>query len=220
MILKTRELFDLNHSIAGPMLKRFEYPHTALPQIGDMIAELSLHLDNSFKEISRGVFAADDAEIWGNVMISGPAIIGHKAEIRPGAFIRGNVIIGDGAVIGNSTEIKNSIIFEKAQLPHYNYVGDSIIGYRAHMGAGSIASNLRLDKKAIVLKSNDERLNSGLRKIGVFLGDNAEIGCGTILCPGCIIGRGAMVLPLVSVIGTVPEGTVYDGHSFTKRQQP
>lgn len=215
MILKTKELFDISRTIAAPLLQDCEYPHEALPEIGRFIKEeIAPHLDESYKEIGECVFVADDAKIWDNVTIVGPTVIGHGAEIRPGAFIRGNAIIGDGAVIGNSTEIKNAIVFDGAQLPHYNYVGDSIIGYKAHMGAGAIASNLRLDKKEIVLKSQDEEMNSGLKKIGVFLGDHAEVGCGSVLCPGSIVGRGAMVYPLVSVRGSVPENTVYDGKSF------
>ena len=218
MILKTKELFDLTYTIAAPLLDECEYPHQALPKIGDFIKKCMATLDRSYKEISEGVFVADDAKIWDGATIIGPTIIGHKAEIRPGAFIRGNAIIGDGAVVGNSTEIKNAIVFDGAQLPHYNYVGDSIIGYHAHMGAGSIASNLRLDKKEITLKSEDEQMDSGLRKIGVFLGDYAEVGCGSVLCPGSTVGREAMVYPLVSVRGTVPAHMIYDGKSFKKRR--
>lgn len=217
MILKTEELFDLNHSIARPLLEKCEYPHEALPKIKEFILNIIPTLDESFKEISEGVFVADDATIWNNATIVGPTIIGHNAEIRPGAFIRGSVIVGDGAVIGNSTELKNAIVFDGAQLPHYNYVGDSIIGYKAHMGAGAIASNLRLDKKEIILKSEDEKIDSGLKKIGVFLGDRAECGCGSVLCPGSIIGRDALVYPLVSVRGSVPADTIYDGKSFKTR---
>ena len=217
MILKTKELFDLNHTLAVSLLSECEYPHEALSKIKDSILSLIPTLDDSFKEISEGVFVADDAKIWDNVTIVGPTIIGHKAEIRPGAFIRGNAIIGDGAVIGNSTEIKNAIVFDDAQLPHYNYVGDSIIGYKAHMGAGAIASNLRLDKKEITLKSEGEDMDSGLRKIGVFLGDHAEVGCGSVLCPGSIVGRATLVYPLSMVRGSIPERTIYDGKSFKER---
>ena len=218
MILKTHELFDISHTIAEDLLSKCEYPHEALSKIGEFIKEYSSSLDESFKEISNGVFVADDAKIWEGVTIVGPTIIGHKAEIRPGAFIRGNVIVGNGAVIGNSTELKNSIVFDEAQLPHYNYVGDSIIGYKSHMGAGAIASNLRLDKKEITLKSGDENMDSGLRKIGVFLGDNAEVGCGSVLCPGSIVGREALVYPLSMVRGSIPERTIYDGKSFKERR--
>ena len=218
MILKTNELFDLSHSIAAPLLSECEYPHQALPKITAFIKECFAKLDSSYEEISEGVFVASDAKIWDGATIVGPTIIGHRAEIRPGAFIRGSVIIGDGAVIGNSTEVKNSIVFDGAQLPHYNYVGDSIIGYKAHMGAGAIASNLKLDKKEIVLRGDDEQMNSGLKKIGVLLGDHAEVGCGSVLCPGSIVGREALVYPLSMVRGTVPAKTIFDGKIFKERE--
>lgn len=219
MILKTKELFDLSHTMAEALLCGCEYPHEALPRIGDYIKDrLIPSLDGSYREIGEGVFAAEDAKIWEGVTIVGPTVIGHRAEIRPGAFIRGNAIIGDGAVIGNSTEVKNAIVFDEAQLPHYNYVGDSIIGYKAHLGAGAIASNLRLDKKEILLRDADESMSSGLRKIGVFLGDHAEVGCGSVLCPGSIVGREAMVYPLSCVRGTVPSHTIYDGKSIKERR--
>ncbi len=217
MILKTKELFDLSHTAAKELLEGCEYPHQALPKIEGFIKEYSAKLDESYKEISEGVFVADDAKIWDGATIVGPAIIGHGAEVRPGAFIRGNAVIGDGAVIGNSTEIKNAIVFDEAQLPHYNYVGDSIIGYRAHMGAGAVASNFRLDKKEITLRDGEEEMESGLCKIGVFLGDNAEVGCGSVLCPGSIVGRWAMVYPLARVRGSIPEQTIYDGQKIKDR---
>ncbi len=219
MILKTQELFDLEHTVAKDLLESCEYPHQALPKIGEFIKEeLIPRLDGSYKEIAEGVFAAEDAKIWDGVTIVGPTVIGHGAEIRPGAFIRGNAIIGDGAVIGNSTEVKNAIVFDGAQLPHYNYVGDSIIGYKAHMGAGAIASNLRLDKKEIVLKGEGDSMASGLTKIGVFLGDCAEVGCGSVLCPGSIVGRGAMVYPLSAVRGSVPADMIFDGESLRAKE--
>ena len=212
-IPKTTELFDIAHSIAEPLLNECEYPHEVLPKIGGFIKEISLTLDASYKEISEGVFVADDAKIWDGTTICAPAIIGHKTEVRPGAFIRGNVIVGDGAVIGNSTELKNSIIFDGAQLPHYNYVGDSIIGYKAHMGAGAIASNLRLDRQEIYIEGN----NTGLKKIGVFLGDRAEVGCGCVVCPGTVIGHDAAIYPLLSVKGCIPANSVYNGTTIKEK---
>ena len=152
MILRTKDLFDTSHSIAKFLLEECEYPHLVLPKINEFILAVIPTLDNSYKKLSDGVYVAEDAKIWDGTTIVGPTIIGHKAEVRPGAFIRGNVIVGNSAVIGNSTELKNAIVFDDAQLPHYNYVGDSIIGYHAHMGAAAIASNLRLDKKKIILK--------------------------------------------------------------------
>lgn len=221
MILKTKELFDLSRTAAKSLLEKCEYPHQALPMIKEFIKdELIPSLDSSYREICEGVFVADDAKIWDGATIVGPTVIGHSAEIRPGAFIRGNVIVGDGAVIGNSTEVKNAIVFDGAQLPHYNYVGDSIIGYKGHLGAGAIASNLKLDKKEIVLKSEGEEMSSGLRKIGVFLGDHAEVGCGSVLCPGSIIGPNALVYPLSTVRGTIPQNTIYDGKELKERKMP
>ena len=204
-IPRTRELFDLNHTIAKNLLKKCEYPHQALSHIKSYIKDYTSLLDNSYKEIEENVFVAEDTFIWREATIQGPTIIGHNVEVRPGAFIRGNVIIGDNAVIGNSTEIKNSIIFNEAQLPHYNYIGDSIIGYKAHMGAGAIASNLRLDRKNIKIGETE----TGLRKIGVFLGDYAEVGCGAVLCPGTIVGKYAVIYPLSTARGVILNGEIY-----------
>ena len=161
--------------------------------------------------IAPDVWAAKDAKISDKATIIGPAIIGHNTEIRPGAYIRGSVIIGDDAIIGNSTEIKNSIIFDEAQLPHYNYVGDSIIGYRAHMGAGSIISNVRLDHNNVSVKANGEKIDTGLRKMGVLLGDRAEIGCNSVICPGSIIGRDSIIYPLSRISGIIPQSHYFYG---------
>jgi len=206
---KTKDLFDTRHTIAENLLNQYEYPHEVLVFIKEFIKDYSTTLDDSYEERNEGVFIAKNATVWPGAIIVGPAIIGHYAEIRPGAFVRGSVIVGDGAIIGNSTEVKNSIIFDNATLPHYNYVGDSIIGFKAHMGAGAIASNLRLDKREIVLGIGKERVQTKLRKIGAFLGDCAEVGCGSILCPGTIIGKGAVVYPLMRVKGVVGENEIY-----------
>ena len=210
-IPKTEDLFDISHSIASAMLGECEYPHIALSRIEEVISQYANKLDRSFKEIRDGVFVANDAKIWDGATLVAPVIIGHKTEVRPGAFIRGNVIIGNGAVIGNSTEIKNSIILDEAQLPHYNYVGDSIVGYRAHMGAGAIASNLRLDKGEVFLFCGEEKIATGRRKVGAFIGDYAEVGCGCVLCPGTLICRESRIYPLISVCGCIPERCVFDG---------
>ena len=180
-----------------------------LPEINSYIKSCFPLLDGSYKEISKDVFVADDAIIWLGATIVGPAIIGSGAEIRPGAFIRGNVIVGNEAVIGNSTEVKNSIVFDKAQLPHYNYVGDSIIGFRAHMGAGAITSNLKSDKTLVTVKVGNERLETGLKKFGAILGDNVEVGCGSVLNPRTVIGQNTNVYPLSSVRGFIPAGRIY-----------
>ncbi len=211
----TKEIFDLSHTLAASLLETCEYPYEAIPRIGDFIKSLFPTLDDSYEEIKEGVFVAKDAKIWENVTIVAPAIIGHRTEVRPGAFIRGKVLVGDDAVIGNSTELKNCIVFDRAQLPHYNYVGDSVIGYMAHMSAGAIASNLRLDKEKIFV----EGVATGLTKFGLCLGDHAEVGCSAVLCPGTIIGKGTLVYPLVMVKGVLPGGKVYDGHTLKDRRK-
>lgn len=202
-----KELFDTANSLVGKMLDECRHPHEAIPKIKDYIREALPLLDQGYREIADGVYASKEAKIWPRVTIIGPAIIGRGAEIRPGAFIRENVIIGDGALVGNSSEVKNSIIFNGAKLPHYNYLGDSIIGYCAHMGAGSIASNLRLDKRSVMIGGVD----TGLRKIGALIGDFAEIGCNTVLCPGTVIGRGATVYPMSRVHGILGEKEIFRG---------
>jgi NDP-sugar pyrophosphorylase family protein len=202
---KTSDIFDTRYSIAEELLNQHQYPHEILPKIKGFIYDYFGMLDSSYKEVGKGVFIADDALIWSGTTIKGPTIIGHGAEIRPGAFIRGSVIVGNRAIIGNSTELKNSIIFDEAQLPHYNYVGDSIIGYKAHMGAGAIASNLRLDRKNIKLG----KIQTNLYKIGVFLGDYSEVGCGSVICPGTIVGKRAVIYPLARVRGIIEEGEIY-----------
>ena len=207
----TEELFDLSHTLAADLLRKCEETHEALTKIKDFCIAISRTLPDSYKEIAEGVFAAEDSEISKSATLIGPAVIGRRTEIRPGAYIRGSVIIGDGAVIGNSTEIKNAIIFDEAQLPHYNYIGDSIVGYRAHLGAGAIISNFRLDRKSIRIKGDGERLDTGLRKMGALIGDGAEIGCNTAICPGSIIGRGCVIYPLSRVIGIIPEKHYFYG---------
>ena len=213
-IPKICDLYDLTHTMAEPMLRDLEYPYEALSKIGNFIKECFATLDDSYEKVAEDVYIAKDAKIWNGATIVGPTIIGHKTEVRPGAFIRGNVLVGDGAVIGNSTELKNAIIFDGAQLPHYNYVGDSIIGYKGHLGAGAIASNLRLDREMI--KINGESI--GIKKMGVCLGDLAEVGCGSVICPGTIIGKESLVYPVVTVKGIIPERKIYDGHVLKDRR--
>ncbi len=210
-IPKPEELFDLSHTIAKDIFDGCEAPFQALTKIKDFCIEVSKKLDDSYTMIAPDVWAAKDAKISDKATVIGPAIIGHNTEVRPGAYIRGSVIIGDGAVIGNSTEIKNAIIFDGAQLPHYNYVGDSIIGYRAHMGAGSIISNFRLDHNSISIKADGEKINTGLRKMGVLLGDRAEIGCNSVICPGSIIGRDSIIYPLSRISGIIPQNHYFYG---------
>ncbi|MBR7100953.1 MAG: UDP-N-acetylglucosamine pyrophosphorylase [Clostridia bacterium] len=205
--VSTRELFDSIPSLLIPLFKDVTYPWEILPKIKDYIKFLISSGLNGYKEIDKGVYVGENTKIDKNVKIIPPAIIGNGVEIRHGAYLRGNVIICDGCVIGNSTEIKNSIIFENAACPHYNYVGDSIVGNYAHMGAGVICSNLKSDKTEICIKGN-EKYNTYLKKMGAILGDRAEIGCGCVLNPGTVIGKYSSVYPLTSIRGVIPERSI------------
>ncbi len=206
-LVKTKELFKCTTSYLEKFFEKYEYPWEMLPQIKNFIQEISESLSGSFKEISQDVFVGENVKIYPNVTIDGPAIIGDGTEIRPGAFLRGNVIVGRNCVIGNSTEMKNCILLDNVQIPHYNYVGDSVLGNYAHMGAGSICSNLKADGKAVIIHGN-ENIHTGLRKIGGIMGDYADVGCGCILNPGTVIGRGTRVYPLTSLRGVIPEGCI------------
>lgn len=202
--LKTENLLNLEETIAKGIFKESKYPWEIIPSIKDYILELERKLDkNIFEEKGENIWIAKSAKVSPTAYINGPVIIDEEAEIRHCAFIRGNAIIGKGAVVGNSTEVKNAIIFNKVQIPHYNYVGDSILGYKAHMGASSILSNVRSDKKNATIKYNGEKIETNLRKMGSILGDEAEIGCGAILNPGTIIARKKIVYPLTSVSGYI-----------------
>ena len=218
-IPRSCELFDLAHTIAKELFDGCEYPFDAIPKIKELTERLSQALPkDEYTEISEGVFVANDAKISDRATILGPTIIGHGTEVRPGAYIRGSAIIGNGAVIGNSTEIKNAVIFDGAQLPHYNYVGDSIVGYRAHLGAGAVVSNFKLDHTSVSVKIGNERIETGLRKFGALIGDRAEVGCNSVLNPGTVLGREAIVYPLSSVRGVIPESSIIKGDgSITKK---
>ena len=205
------ELFDTSHTIASRLVESSHYGYRAIMGLGDFIRSLIQTLGSDYEEIYEGVFASKDASISENASIVGPTVICSEAEIRTGAFIRGTAIIGRGAVIGNSSEVKNSIVFDEAKLPHYNYLGDSIIGYRAHMGAGVVASNVRLDKKAVKIRYGDEIIDTGMKKLGAMIGDYAEIGCNSVLSPGSILGRESLVYPLSHINGTIAEKQIYDG---------
>lgn len=207
---KIKNLYNLEETIATKIFEEVEYPWEVLPKIGDFIMELgnSLSLDE-YDKIGEDIWIAKTATIAPTAYIKGPAIIGKNAEIRHCAFIRGKAIVGEGAVVGNSTELKNVILFNKVQVPHYNYVGDSILGYKAHMGAGSITSNVKSDKKLVVVKNKEEKIETGLKKFGAMLGDNVEIGCGSVLNPGTVIGKNTNVYPLSSVRGVVPSNSIY-----------
>ena len=206
----THELFDLTHTAAEPMLSRCHYPWEALPQIGSYIKELGATLSEAeYDHPAEFVWIAKSATVAPTASITGPCIIGPEAEIRHCAFIRGNALVGAGAVVGNSTELKNVILFDKVQVPHYNYVGDSILGYKAHMGAGSITSNVKSDKKLVVVKNGEEKIETGLKKFGAMIGDLVEVGCGSVLNPGTVLGRACQIYPLSSVRGQVPADSIY-----------
>ena len=185
---KIKNLYNLDETIAKELLEKFEYPWEVLPEINNFILEVGPKLDPEVYELKgENIWIAKSANVYLSAYIKGPAIIGENAEVRHCAFIRGKAIVGNNAVVGNSTELKNVILFNNVQVPHYNYVGDSILGYKAHMGAGSITSNVKSDKKLVVIKDGAEEIETGLKKIGAMLGDNVEVGCGSVLNPGSII---------------------------------
>lgn len=202
-------LLDLEHTASRKLLSAHAYPWEAIPEIRELIIKLLDTLPSDrYCRVRTDVAIARSAKVAENVTVQGPAIIGEECELRCGAFIRGGVLIGDGVTVGNSCEIKNSIIFDGAQIPHFNYVGDSIIGYRAHLGAGVITSNLKSDKSPVTVKDGDLEIPTGLKKLGAIIGDCAEIGCNTVLNPGSIIGRDSIVYPLSSVRGVVPPRSI------------
>ena len=208
--LTVKELYDLNETIAKDIFDGVTYPWEVLPKIGDFILELGNTLPKEeYDQVGENVWIAKSANVFPSAYIHGPAIIGKNAEVRHCAFIRGNAIVGEGAVVGNSTELKNVILFNKVQVPHYNYVGDSVLGYQAHMGAGSITSNVKSDKKLVVVKTPEGGIETGRKKFGAMLGDEVEVGCGTVLNPGSVVGRHTNIYPLSSVRGYVPAGSIY-----------
>lgn len=209
--VKIRDLFDLSHTQANEYLSNLEYPWEALAGINELVISIGNTLDGElYEKTAENVWISKSAKIYPNNYIEGPCVIGHNTEVRPGAFIRGSVLVGENCVVGNSTELKNCILFDNVQVPHYNYVGDSILGYKSHMGASSITSNVKSDKTLVVIKNCDgERIETGRKKVGAMLGDFAEIGCGSVLNPGTVIGRNSLVYPLSSVRGVVPENSIF-----------
>lgn len=208
--LETCKLFTLEHSIAGELLSTYQYPWQALAHIKDFILKIGPTLDpRAYHSPQAGVWIANTARIFPSAYIGGPCIIGPGAEIRHCAFLRGNAIIGENVVVGNSTELKNVILFDNVQVPHFNYVGDSILGYRAHMGAGAVTSNVKSDKTPVAVKGTFGTIETGLKKFGAILGDHVEIGCNSVLNPGTVIGRRSTVYPTSCVRGYVPEGCIW-----------
>lgn len=201
-------LFDLQHTISADYLRQFRYPWEALKGIKAFIAETGPQLGEEYTEVAPQVWVHKTATIAPTAFLGAPCIIGAETEVRHGAFIRGSALVGNGCVVGNSVELKNVILFDKVQVPHFNYVGDSILGYKAHMGAGSVTSNVKSDHSLVVIHGN-QNIPTGIKKVGAFLGDCAEIGCNSVLNPGTVIGRNSMVYPLSCVRGIVPENSIY-----------
>ena len=208
--LTVEKLFDLSQTQAETLLNRFQYPWEALPHIKEFILALGPSLPkDEYEEIKENVWAAKSAVIFPTAYLNGPVIIGKNTEVRHGAFIRGSALVGDSAVVGNSTELKNVILFNNVQVPHYNYVGDSILGYRSHMGAGSITSNVKSDKTLVTVKYQGEKITTGLKKFGAILGDCVEVGCNSVLNPGSVICPNSNIYPLSMVRGVVPPKSIY-----------
>lgn len=219
-MLTITDLLDLNHTIAAKLFEGKTYPWEVLPEIGDFIVALGNTLPaDEFDHPRENVWIAKDATVFASAYINGPCIIDHGAEIRQCAFIRGNALVGKNAVVGNSCELKNAILFDNVQVPHFNYVGDSVLGYKSHMGAGSITSNVKSDKTLVVIKSKDEQIPTNRKKVGAMLGDFVEVGCNSVLNPGTVIGRNSQVYPTSCVRGVIPANTIHrnDGSLITKR---
>ena len=208
-MLKTAELYDFTHSLAGEYLSGWEYPWQALSGIKELILTLGPTLGEDYREVSPQVWVHKTAKVAPTAFLGSPCIIGPGTEVRHCAFVRGSALVGENCVVGNSVELKNVILFDNVQVPHYNYVGDSILGYKSHMGAGSLTSNVKSDKTLVVVKDGPEQIPTGLKKMGAMLGDFVEVGCNSVLNPGAVIGRHTRIYPLSSVRGTVPENGIY-----------
>ena len=220
--LTVKENYSLDQTIAKDIFNGVTYPWEVLPKISNFILELGATLsEDEYEKRGENVWVAKSAKVAPTAFINGPAIIGKDAEVRHCAFIRGNAIVGEGAVVGNSTELKNVILFNKVQVPHYNYVGDSVLGYKSHMGAGSITSNVKSDKKLVVVKAGEEKIETGMKKFGAMLGDEVEVRCGSVLNPGTVVGNHSNIYPLSSVRGFVPANSIYkkQGEVVTKEER-
>ena len=212
LIPKNADLFDFSHSVAGVLLDPETYPWESLDAIADFIRKVGPTLDPAlFENRGNDIYIARSARIAPTALINGPCLIDENAEIRHCAFIRGSAIVGKDAVVGNSCELKNCLLFDNVQVPHFNYVGDSILGYRSHMGAGAVTSNVKSDKTLVTVKAADEQIETGRKKFGALLGDLVEVGCNSVLCPGTIIGRETNVYPLSRVRGVIPDHSIFKG---------
>jgi len=207
---KISNMYTLSETIAAGLFEGAEYPWEVLPKIHDFILELGKSLPaDKFEKIGEDIWIAKSATVAPTACLNGPLIVDEEAEIRHCAFVRGNAIVGKGAVVGNSTELKNVVLFNKVQVPHYNYVGDSVLGFKSHMGAGSITSNVKSDKTLVVVKSADEKIETGLKKMGAMLADHVEVGCNSVLNPGTVIGRNSNIYPTSCVRGCIPANSIY-----------
>ena len=208
-MLTISDLFDLDHTLAKGYLSEYTYPWEALAGLKEFILRLGPALPDAYRELSPGVWVHESAKISPAAYLGSPCIIGAGTEVRHGAFIRGSVLVGEGCVAGNSAELKNALLFDGVQTPHYNYVGDSILGYKSHMGAGAVTSNVKSDKTPVVVRDGEERAETGLKKLGAMLGDFVEVGCNSVLNPGTVVGRRSNIYPLSCVRGTVPPDSIY-----------
>lgn len=215
-----RNLYHLEETIAADLFEGKDYPWEVLPEIGSFILKLGPTLPkDEYDQVGEDVWIAKSANVFPSAYVHGPAIIGKDAEVRHCAFIRGNAIVGEGAVVGNSTELKNVVLFNKVQVPHYNYVGDSVLGYKAHMGAGSITSNVKADKMLVKVHAGTENIETGLKKFGAMLGDHVEVGCNAVLNPGTVIGRETNVYPTSMVRGFVPARSIFKNTGEVMRKK-
>ena len=209
-MITINSLYTLDETLAKPLLEKYTYPWEVLPHIGEYILELIKELPRDiYEERGENIWIAKSAKIYPNNYIAGPCIIGERTEVRPGAFIRGNALVGNDCVVGNSTELKNVILFNHVQVPHYNYVGDSVLGFYSHMGAGSITSNVKADKTLVHVKGEGIDIDTGLKKFGAMLGDHVEVGCNSVLNPGSVICNDSNVYPVSMVRGVVPSHSIY-----------
>ena len=208
-MINVKQLYDLSHTLADTYLSQYEYPWQALAGIRELIPELGSRLGEDYIETVPNVWVHKTAEVAPTAYLGAPCIIGANTEVRHGAFIRGSALVGENCVVGNSVELKNVILFDNVQVPHYNYVGDSILGYKAHMGAGSLTSNVKSDKTLVVVKDGEERMETGLKKFGAMVGDFVEVGCNSVLNPGTVVGRNSNIYPLSCVRGVVPGDSIW-----------
>lgn len=218
-MVKTADLYDFQHTLAREYLERFVYPWEALPGLKEEIVRLGQTLGEEYREVSPQVWVHQEATVAPTAFLGKPCIIGKGTEVRHCAFIRGSALVGENCVVGNSVELKNVILFDNVQVPHYNYVGDSILGYKAHMGAGSLTSNVKSDKSLVVIRGLEEEVATGLKKVGALVGDFVEVGCNAVLNPGTVIGRNSNIYPLTFVRGVVPADSILKNNGQLVKKQ-